>query len=150
MKKISIIIFLSAFSYLNVVGQECKENIINYFDSLDTTKREVYLVVDKRPEILENNELGRLIMQSEVFNGLNCCPFKVYIGLVIEPDSSISNIQICTKMMFCSEETDIESETVKFNDRLEKFIKNIKSSPGLKNGEKVAVSVIIPIHLDCQ
>ena len=150
MKKTIIIIltFIIFVHYAN--GQDCLKK--DFYSSIDTTNRPVFKFVEKMPEILNGKFFMKTINQSQLFDSLQCCPFKVWIGLVVETDSTLTNIQVCTKMIFCKDEDDefIATETKKFNNKMTELLSNIKSIPGELNGEKVAVFCLIPIHLDCR
>jgi len=149
MKKSILIIltFIGLANYAN--GQDCFKFYEDYYSSIDTTYRPVFKFVEKMPEILDEKFIMKMIPQLQLFDNLQCCPFKVWIGLVVEPDSTLTNIQICTKMMFCDDNI-IEAEAKKFNQRITKLLSNIKSAPGELNGKKVAVTGMLPIHFECR
>ena len=133
----------------NANGQDCLENIEQYYLSIDTTHRPVFKVVEKHPEILNGKFVMKMTHQSQLFDSLQCCPIKVWIGLVVEPDSILTNIQVCTNMMLCDDEVVVE-ESEKFNNRITELLSNVKSIPGELNGKKVAVACILPIHFECR
>jgi len=130
-------------------GQDCLKSIEDYYFSIDTTYRPVFKFVEKMPEILSGEFFMKMTNQSQLFDSLQCCPIRVRIGLVVEPDSTLTNIQVCTEMMFCDENI-IDKESKKFNQRIVKLFSNMKSAPGELNGKKVAVTCIIPIHFECR
>jgi len=145
-----ILIILTLIGLVNYVnGQDCLKEIENYYSSIDTTNRPVFRTVEKIPEILNGEFFMKLINQSQLFDSLQCCPIKMRIRFVVEPDSTLSNIQVCTKMMFCNDES-IAVESRKFNDRLTELLSNIKSASGELNGKKVAVACTVPIHFECR
>lgn len=151
MKRIIFIILLFTGLANNANGQDCSKKFEQYYLSIDTTFRPVFKFVEKRPEILNNR--GGLMLEklfaAQLFDDLQCCPIKVWISLVVEPDSTLTNIQICTKMMFCDDET-ISAESEKFNNRMTELLSKTKSIPGELNGKKVAVAGIIPVHFECK
>jgi len=150
MRKIVIIvlIFIGLANYAN--GQDCFKKNEDYYLSIDTTDRPVFRFVEKMPEILNREFIMKTLpFQSQLFDSLQCCPIRVWIGFVVETDSTLTNIQVCTKMMFCDEEL-IVMETEKFNNRMIELLSNVKSISGELNGEKVAVACIIPIHFECR
>jgi hypothetical protein len=147
-KKILIILTLIGFvNYAN--GQDCFKFHEDYYSSIDTTDRPVFKFAEKMPEIFGGEFIMKIIPQWQLFDSLQCCPFKVWIGLVVESDSTITNIQVCTKMMFCDDNI-IEIETKKFNQKIAELLSNVKSSPAELNGEKVALTCILPIHFGCR
>jgi hypothetical protein len=144
---IIILTFIGLANYAN--GQDCLNSIEQYYLSIDTTFRPVFKSVEKYPEILNNRDfLMKTGRQSQLFDSLQCCPVKVQIRFVVESDSTLTNIQVCTKMMFCDDEI-IATETDKFNNRMTELLSNVKSIPGELNGKKVAVVCIVPIHFEC-
>jgi len=142
-----ILIFIGLENYAN--GQDCLKSFEDYYSSIDTTDRPVFKFVEKMPEILDGKLIIKIINQTPLLDSLQCCPIKVWIGLVVESDSTLTNIQVCTKMMFCDENI-FDKESEKFNHRITKLFSNIKSTPGELNGKKVAVTCIIPIHFECR
>lgn len=148
MKKQLVIFFLCFFSIQFVIGQECKDKITNYYESLDTTVRPVYLVVDQMPELFESTYFMKLLYDNEILKGLNCCPVKVWFSFVVEQDGSITNIEICPRMVDCDERLQ-QKETIIFKERLENLLKQTKTTSGILNGEKVAVACISNIHFEC-
>lgn len=148
MKKIILILLIFGFAnYAN--GQDCLKSFEDYYSSIDTTNRPVFKFVEKMPEISSGEFVLKMISQSQLFENLQCCPIRVWIGLVVEPDSTITNIKVCTKMIFC-EDNIIDTESKMFNHRVTELLNEIKSAPGELNGEKVASTCIIPIHFDCR
>ena len=134
MKKSVLIIltFIGLANYAN--GQDCFKSFDDYYSSIDTTYRPVFKFVEKMPEILNGNFVMKMINQSPLLDSLQCCPVKVRIGFVVELDSTLTNIQVCTKMMFCDDNL-IDEETQKFNHRITKLLSKIKSVPGELNGK---------------
>jgi len=146
----SILIILTLIGLANYAkGQDCLKSFDDYYSSIDTSDRPVFKFAEKMPEIFDGEFIMKMIRQWQLFDSLHCCPFKVWIGLVVESDSTLTNIQVCTKMMFCDDNI-IEVETKKFNQKIKKILCNIKSSPAELNGEKVAVTFILPIHFECE
>lgn len=137
MKKALVFTFCFFLFHL-VNGQVCKE-IANYYESIDTTNRPVYLVVEKMPEILESTNLMKLFQDSEILKGLECRPIKVWFAFIIETDSSLTNIEVCANMLECNDSL-LQSETAILNERVKSLLKNTKSNSGILNGEKVAVA----------
>ena len=149
MKK-NILIILTFIGLANYAkGQDCLKSFEDYYLSIDTTYRPVFKFVEKMPEISDGKLVMKIISQTPLLDSLQCCPIKVWIGLVVEPDSTLTNIRVCTKMMFCDDSL-TDEEAQKFNCRIAKLLHEIKSAPGELNGEKVAVTCILPIHFDCQ
>ena len=149
MKKSILIIltFIGLANYTN--GQNCLKFYENYYSSIDTTDRPVFKFAEKMPEILNGEYIMKTAHQSQLFDSLQCCPIKVWIGLVVESDSTLTNIQVCTKMMFCDDNV-INVEAEKFNQRIARILDDIKSAPAELNGKKVAITCIIPIHFECR
>ena len=149
MKKSIVIIltFIWLANYAN--GQDCLKFHEEYYSFIDTTDRPVFKFAEKMPEILNGEFFMKTARQSQLFDSLQCCPIRVWIGLVVEADSTLTNIQVCTKMMFCDDNV-IDVETEKFNQRIARILGGIKSAPAELNGEKVAVTGIIPIHFECR
>jgi len=142
-----ILTLIGLVNYAN--GQDCLKEIENYYSSIDTTNRPVFKFVEVMPEILNGVSFIKVINQSQLFDSLQCCPIKVRIGFVVEPDSTLTNIKVCTKMMFCNDEN-IAVESKKFNDRLTELLSKIKSAAGELNGKKVAVACTVPIYFECR
>jgi len=143
-----ILLFFLCFSLFHFAnGQICNE-IKNYYESIDTTERPVYLVEDKMPEILETMNLMNLFKDSEILKELECCPIKIWFAYTVETDSTLSNIKACARMINCNDSTMLR-ETILLNDRVENLLRNTKSNPGILNGEKVAVCLISYIHYEC-
>jgi len=150
MKKIVIILltFIGLANYAN--GQDCLKSFEDYYSSIDTTDRPVFRFTGKMPEILNGELIMKILpFQSQLFDSLQCCPIRVWIGLVVETDSTLTNIQVCTKMMFCDDKI-ITMDTEKFNHRMTELLSNVKSAAGELNGEKVATACIIPVHFECR
>ncbi len=146
MRKV-FLFFLCFFLFQFVNGQVCNE-IKNYYESIDTTERPVYLVVDKMPEIFESINLMNLFRDSKILKELECCPIRIWFAFTVESDSTLSNVRACANMINCNDSL-IQSETILLNDRVENLLKNTKSNPGILNGEKVAVYCIRNIHYEC-
>ena len=146
MRKI-LLLFLCFFLFQFVNGQVCNE-IKNYAESIDTTERPVYLVVDKMPEIFDSINLMNLFRDSKILKELECCPIRIWFAFTVESDSTLSNVRACANMVNCNDSL-IQSETILLNDRVETLLKNTKSKPGILNGEKVAVYCISYIHYEC-
>ena len=70
----------------------------DYFSSIDTSNRPVYLCVDSMPELTKMNNFLFFIRENLTNVDNDCCPFYIWIGLVIEPDSTISNIFVCPEL----------------------------------------------------
>jgi len=150
-KKFFIILtFIGLANYAN--GQDCSKSFEDYYSSIDTTDRPVFKSVEKKPEISDGKFFAKMLQSQlfdSLFNSLQCCPLKVWIRLVVEADGTLTNIQVCTKMMFCDDNI-IDIETEKFNNRITNLFNNIKSAPGELNGRKVAVTCTLPVHFDCR
>ena len=149
MKKVTFIILTFIGLAYNANGQNCFEFAKQYYLSIDTTHRPIFRAVEKYPEILNGELIANMTRQSQLFDSLQCCPIRVWVGLVVEPDSTLTNIQVCTKMMLCDDEI-IVDESKKFNNRVTELLSNLKSIPGELNGKKVAVACVIPIHFECK
>lgn len=148
MKKVILIILVFVFAD-NINGQNCFKNFEDYYSSIDTTDRPVFRFVEKEPEIFNGEVVLETILQSQLFKNLQCCPIRVLIGFVVEPDSTLTNIHVCPRMLFCEEDI-INKESKTFIQSLTELLGNIKSAPGILNEEKVAVAFLIPIHFECR
>jgi len=116
---------------------------------LDTLTRPVYLDVDKRPERMESLEVMRIFLENNILEGLTCCAKKAWIVFVVEADSSLSNIQVCSEIGKKSAKTNIEKETNIFNARVKDIFVEIKLSPAMKDGKMVAHPELLEIDLEC-
>ncbi len=143
-----VLIIILFFSVINIAnGQDCLHEIKDYYSSIDTTERPVFRIAAEMPEIMKP-EVFMEILGYQVFDSLKCCPIRVWCCFVVEPDSSLTNIKVCTKMMFCDNKI-INSETEKFNDKVIQQLNNRKSKPGKHNGKNVAVACVMPIRYEC-
>jgi hypothetical protein len=144
-----ILTFIGLANYAN--GQNCLDGFLeDYYLSIDTTDRPIFKFAEKMPEIFDIEKFAKTTHQWQLFDSsLLCCPFRVHIGFVVETDSTLSNIRVCTKMMFCDDEI-IAAQSEMFNNRITELLRNVKSIPGESMGKKVAVVCRFPIHFDCQ
>lgn len=151
MKKILIVLIglvLNDYCYCQV---DCITILKNYPNTIDTTSRPVYRLVDNMPEILTDSNLSLFFAERiHIINGSKCFPIYVSYGFVVEADSSISNIMICPTLMFCDDNVKIDILENEYIKQLTDEVQKIKTSAGSLNGKKVAVYAIGRMHFDPQ
>jgi hypothetical protein len=131
---------------IQVFSQECYDEYKNYELRLQKNKSINYFV-DEMPEITQNISFAKGLLDAIQ---LTACPFKVQVAFVIEPDSSLSNIFVCAKMMCMTDTCNENSAKNKFENDLKNKLKSSKFKPGKHNGKLVPVLVSFPIHYECQ
>lgn len=129
-------------------GQDCMK-IEDYISTIDTSDRQICLFAEVMPEIMTSNKIiSQLSFNKNLMDSLQCCPLYVNLYFVVEIDSTLSNINVCSKMTFCNDSV-INSESEMFNKKIKQILSKTKSAPGKHNGEDVAIPVITPIHYEC-
>ncbi|MCL2598200.1 MAG: hypothetical protein FWD66_11255 [Paludibacter sp.] len=83
MKKFLILLLIIGFANY-AIGQDCFKSLEDYYSSIDKTDRPVFKFVEKMPEISDGKLIMKMIWQSQLFDSLQCCPIRVWIGLVVE------------------------------------------------------------------
>ncbi len=130
---------------------DCKVTLKDYQNTIDTTQRPVYILVDSMPDILTSSKILKFFSDKiQVPNSSNCFPIYIYYGFVIEKDCSISNVFICPTLEFCDDYDKLEIEKQKIIEYLTNEVLKIKTNAGMLNGEKVAVKSVGRIHFDPQ
>jgi hypothetical protein len=101
---------------------------------------------------LLNGDSFRSFLLDQFYGDFSCCPYRVYIGLVVEADSSISNKMVYVAAVYCEnsgllytgpEVKEVERKVYEILDNLPKLI------PGKIQNRNVAVKMAFPIHIDC-
>lgn len=150
MKHFLLFIFLSiAISCSGKTDCRCYD----YRSSINTSTRPVYLLycVDSIPNALKDVNLTRLISKNLLLpENSNCFPTKIYYGFIVEADCSISNIWVCPKLMFCENMTDEKTFREKLIEYMKNMLHQIKTTPAILNGQKVAIYTKGVINLDPQ
>jgi hypothetical protein len=146
--KILSVLFIS----MNCFSQENCENLLEiYRNTIDTTNRSVYAIVETMPDMTETNNVMNFFRQNIKFSeGTGCFPIYIYYGFVVERDSSITNVMICPQFVFCNDSVGEQVERQKIIDLFTNELLNKKSSVGLLQGKKVAVYTQGRIHFDPQ
>jgi hypothetical protein len=151
MRSILTILIALIFCDCSYCQVDCKTILKNYSNTIDTSKRPVYRVVDKMPDIMTDSKLLEYFAKRiDLVDSSKCFPIYISYGFVVEADSSISNIMICPTLMFCDENEKIDLVEQKYIKQLSGEIQNIKTSAGSLNGKNVAVFTIGSIHSDPQ
>lgn len=146
---ITMVLMLLSFNISCFSQNNCLTSSIEYHNTIDTTKRIVYLFVETMPELTESNTIMKFFRNNLIINDSSSCfPLYIYYGFVIEKDSTISNVMICPELYFCNETTSMEKIKKELIEWLTTKLLQQKSSVGILNGEKVAVYTYGRIHLD--
>jgi hypothetical protein len=148
MKTILTILILLIFNCLN--AQPCRVEIKNYHSKLNTTSRNIYMIVDDMPDFLNCSQVILMKFSNIDFSSLKCCPIYVWFAFVIENDSRITNILICPEFMFCENEIDLANDTKSVVLQFTKIISEIKTSPGKLNKQPVAFAYISKVYYECR
>lgn len=155
MKLTKILFIFFAFPTF-LVGQNISEKLDSIFDinSIDTTKRPVYLCGEIAPTLINGEKIETYIYgQLDAFKTADCCAFKTFIGFVVEVDSTITNRKIFVKSVFCKDKgliyagKELSEIQIKIDSLLDRMPKLVPGKLGNKN---IAIRVIIPIHIDYQ
>jgi hypothetical protein len=126
MIKTALFLILAVLFITSLPGQDCRYEVSKYFSRLDTSERPVYQFVDEMPGILNNDIFMKLLSSdSGLLKDIKCCPLRVWINFVVEPDSSLTNIVVCTKMEFCNDSIAI-NESRMFNNRIKDLLKSLR------------------------
>jgi len=73
-----------------IKAQECKDLIKSYYNSLDTTERKVYLIVDEMPSYFDSNQNILSVFSDCIdFKEIKCCPNYIWYAFVIENNGTI-------------------------------------------------------------
>ncbi len=131
---------------------ECKNVVENYPNTIDISKRPVYLVVDSMPDIITGPKLFEFFGEKVplILDSSKCFPVQIYYGFVVEADGTITNAIICPKFMYCDENENIDLIKQKFINQLTAEIMKLKTNAGLLKGKKVAVCTYGRLHCDPQ
>ena len=151
MRKI-LIVFIALIFYNYCFCQiDCQQILKNYPNTIDISKRPVYQIVERMPEIMTNSKLLEFFLKSfRHIDNSKCFPIYIYYGFVVEADCSISNIMICPTLRFCDENENIDLLEQKYIKQITDDIIKIKTNAGLLNGKKVAVYTSGRVHFDPQ
>jgi hypothetical protein len=151
MKRFLIVLIGLAFYDHCYCQVDCNTFLKNYPNTIDTSKRPVYRLVDNMPEILTNSKLLEFFATKiHLIDSSKCFPIYISYGFVVEADSSISNIMICPTLMFCDDYEKVDLVEQKYIKLLTDEIQKIKTNVGFLNGKSVAVFTLGRIHNDPQ
>ncbi|SDD20730.1 hypothetical protein [Williamwhitmania taraxaci] len=141
-------LFFCEYCYCQI---DCKIVLKNYPNTIDTSKRPVYLFVENMPDIVTGSKLMDFFAKKvHLVESSKCFPIYIFYGFVVEADCSISNVMICPTLMFCDDNEKIDLIEQKYIKQLTSEVIKIKTDAGLLNGKKVAVYTFGRIHFDPQ
>jgi len=149
--KLKIITTLLVIWFPTLINaQECKGFLNNYYNSLDTTERKVYLIVDEMPSFFDDNQnILKVFSDCIDFKEIKCCTNFIWYAFVIENNGAITNIQVCPTFWDCENEIDIEISKKSVIERYTKVISEIKTTSGKLNNNPVAIAHISRVHYEC-
>ncbi len=145
MKKIFTILVFMLFCG-GLFAQDCSIFYRNYESKL-LENQSIFRAASDAPEISEYSRFTINLISS---SKLEACPVKVYSAFVIEPDSSLSNIFVCARMMCMDNSCDEEQAKTNFEKNLRTAFAKSKLPPVKHQGKLVRFFVFIPAHFDCQ
>jgi len=138
MRKFVSLIFL--LNSILILGQE---EVIIHLDKENLKTSDIYIVVDENPDLICDYE-GTYQTKVKTFISQHLlwpdseidCEGTVYIQFIVEPDSTISNINIVRGLDSCKGFNEEAIRVVKLMD---------KWKPGKKDGESVRVQLTVPV-----
>ncbi len=145
MLKCYITIILAIFCKVSF-SQDCRVFYQVYEEQLLKDKT-ILRVAGEAPEIFE---YSRFLMDVVASLKLEACPFKVYTAFVIEPDSSLSNIFVCSRMMCMNDSCNEERAKLNFEKDLKTALVKSKLPPVKHQGKVVRYFMVIPAHYECR
>ena len=135
--------FVSLIFLLNSILIHGQEEVIIHLDKENIKTSDIYIAVDENPDLICDDE-GTYQTKVKTFIAQHLlwpdseidCEGTVYIQFIVEPDSTMSNINIVRGLDSCKGFNEEAIRVVKLMD---------KWKPGKKDGESVRVQLTVPV-----
>lgn len=138
------LIFLVCYDFNGLFSQtECKQQMLKFEQTAIANGAEKYVDFQQGDDNKVREIKNMIIDSMSSFEFDDCFPLNIWLMFVIEPNDIISDVFLCSEMIFCEQNEDVR----KYEESITEVMRSAPLKAGKIENQKVKTLFPMKIHL---